>query len=142
MTKLMIVAVITLGVVILVVGCAYYFHVVAGPMYADPVNKSKFNESIKFKRGEPINFPLFTLIYLGSEPGEEYLEGLRMGDMHQFEVVGKRDGSRQIVKWSTGTGDISPTRFSVRGEDYLLILMQTEEGTNLKDNELVIKPVK
>lgn len=98
-----------------------------------------YGAKVTFKQGQPLQFPDFSLTYLGQrhvdsptfKPGFTYLD---------FKL--QQGALAQTVSWSSGTGDIGPALFEFNGQQFSLELSYAEELGWLDDNELVIEPQK
>ncbi len=98
-----------------------------------------YGSKVRFGTGQTLRFPDFEMTYMGKRhvTPPQYPRGWWM---HDFKVRGK--GGEQTVSWSTGTGDIGPTRFKVNGVDFQVELSRSDKLGSLRDDELVVSPVK
>lgn len=97
--------------------------------------KAAYGTRVKYKAGQKIDFPDFTVEYLGER--RKTLPVYPRGFLYyDFKITrGKAD---KVVSWTTGTGIIDPTDFEFDGKRYHLELRRSEKLGELKDNELVI----
>ena len=63
--------------------------------------------------------------------------------VYDFEVIPTDDQNKNIVSWSSGTGEIAPTYFSVNENEYALemdaTMIKTEHKDSIiEDNEIII----
>jgi hypothetical protein len=98
-----------------------------------------YGTKVSYRKNQPLAFPDFTLTYTGSREVAPPA-GLRAWKVHEFTVV--TDGKEQKVSWSSGTGDIGPTAFSVGRKKFLLELAISDTLGKLKEGELVLRPGK
>lgn len=98
-----------------------------------------YGVKLKFSVGRSLHFPDFDLTYAGKRrvTPPQYPRGWWTYD---FKVRGK--GGEQTVSWSAGTGDIGPTRFKVTGAEFQLELSQSDKLGALREDEMVVSPVK
>jgi hypothetical protein len=111
---------------------------VAGPIscgHAASEQKASYGTRVKYRPGEKIEFPDFTIEYIGErrKATPAYPRGFRYYD---FKV--SKGNVEKMVSWTTGTGDIGPVEFEIVGKDYQLELRHSDKLGKLKDNELVI----
>lgn len=103
--------------------------------WLDQSRTAGYGEKVFYFQDQPIAFPDFTLTYQGERhvTSDRYPRGF---DYLDFRVD---DGNEsQIVSWSSGTGDIGPSFFTVAGQQYKLELTDSDELGPLADGELVI----
>jgi signal peptidase I len=110
----------------------------AGPVswgHAASKQKASYGTRVKYRPGEKIEFPHFTVEYVGErrQTVPVYPRGFLYYD---FKV--SKGKAEKMVSWTTGTGVIDPTNFEIDGEHYQLELRRSEQLGKLKDNELVI----
>jgi hypothetical protein len=94
-----------------------------------------YETKIKYEKGKEIVFPDFSLVYLGKrhrndpafKPGFTY---------YDFQI--SKDSVKQIVSWSSGTGDIAPKAFKVGGKDFYLELSTSIKLGRLDDQEMAV----
>jgi signal peptidase I len=97
--------------------------------------KASYGTRVKYRAGEKIEFPDFTVVYVGErrKTVPVYPRGFLYYD---FKVsTGKAE---KVVSWTTGTGVIDPTDFEIDGKHYQLELRHSDKLGKLKENELVI----
>jgi hypothetical protein len=88
-----------------------------------------------------LKYPNFTLHFVGAEPGAFYPNSTthRMGSRYKFMAVW--DKIAQPVSWSSGTGDIAPSKFIFDGRDYILEMrasLALEEKGFVPDNKVIL----
>lgn len=94
-----------------------------------------YGEKVAFRKDRPVQFPDFVLTYLGERQvaAERFPRGFLFRD---FRVAGS--SGTQTVSWSSGTGDIGPTRFRAGPKSFVLELQRADALGPLKPDELVI----
>jgi hypothetical protein len=95
-----------------------------------------YDAKVSFRPKQGLTFPDFTLVYKG-EKNVKPPAGLRSWTVHEFTVTA--DEKEQAVSWSSGTGDIGPTPFSVGRKKFLLELSYSDTLGRLKTGELVVR---
>lgn len=96
---------------------------------------AKFGEKVKYSQDMPIKFEDFTLVYAGERrvASERFPNGF---PYHDFKA--KNERGEKTISWSSGSGDIAPTRFEIGGKNYELELKISDKLGKLAENELVI----
>jgi hypothetical protein len=96
---------------------------------------ASYGVSVKYRAGQKIEFPDFTVEYLGERRKSvpDYPRGFLYYDfkVHTANI-------EKVVSWSSGTGDIGPVEFEIGGKHYQLKLRHSDKLGKLKDNEFVI----
>ena len=110
----------------------------AGPVscgHAASDQKASYGTRVKYRPGEKIEFPDFTVEYVGErrKAVPVYPRGFLYCD---FKI--SKGKAEKVVSWTTGTGIIDPTDFEFDGKRYHLELRSSEKLGKLSDNELVI----
>jgi hypothetical protein len=110
----------------------------AGPVscgHAASEQKASYGTRVKYRAGQKIEFPDFTVEYLGErrETIPVYPRGFLYYD---FKV--SKGKTEKVVSWTTGTGVIDPTDFEIGGKHYQLELRHSDKLGKLKENELAI----
>lgn len=102
---------------------------------SDSASKSQYGVRIKYSRDSKIEFPDFTLIFIGQRrvTSPRYPRGFLYYD---FKV--NKGGVEKLVSWSSGAGDNGPTEFEVGGSSFLLELQHSDKLGRLGEDELVI----
>jgi hypothetical protein len=97
--------------------------------------KASYGTRVKYRVGEKIEFPDFTVEYVGERRKSipVYPRGFLYYD---FKV--SKGGTEKLVSWTTGTGVVDPTDFEIDGKRYQLELRHSDKLGKLKENELVI----
>ena len=98
-----------------------------------------YDAKSSFKKDAPINFPDFTLTYVGDRhvASDKYPRGFNCRD---FRVAA--GATTQTVSWSAGTGDIGPAVFRVGAKEFWLELVRSDKLGPLKPDELVVSPAR
>jgi hypothetical protein len=120
---------------ILLVGCAFAF---AGPVscgHAASEQKASYGTRVKYRPGEKIEFPDFTVEYVGErrKTVPVYSRGFLYYD---FKL--SKGNAEKMVPRTTGTGVIDPTDFEFDGKHYQLELRHSDKLGKLKESELAI----
>ena len=110
----------------------------AGPVscgHAASEQKASYGARVKYRTGEKIEFPDFTIEYVGErrKSVSVYPRGFLYYD---FKV--RNANIEKAFSWSSGTGDIGPVDFEIGGKNYQLELRHSDQLGKLKDNELLI----
>jgi hypothetical protein len=110
----------------------------AGPVscgHAASEQTAPYGARVKYRTGEKIGFPDFTIEYVGErrKSVSVYPRGFLYYD---FKV--RTTNIEKAVSWSSGTGDIGPVQVEIGGKHYQLELRHSDKLGKLKDNELVI----
>jgi hypothetical protein len=97
--------------------------------------KVLYGARVKYRTGEKIEFPDFTIEYVGErrKSVSVYPRGFLYYD---FKI--SRGKTEKVVSWTAGTGDIAPAQFEIAGKHYRLELRRSDQLGKLKDGELVI----
>ena len=96
-----------------------------------------YGAKTRFTKGKPIRFPDFELKFTGERrvPSPQFPRGFVF---HDFAATTKTE--RVAVSWSSGTGDIGPTAFTIAGKRFRLELSRSDTAGRLKPDELVVSP--
>lgn len=99
----------------------------------------RYGEKLRYREGQPIAFPDFTLTFKGQRRvvPPQYPRGWLAYD---FTV--RAGSSEQTITWSAGTGLIDATDFTVNGKHFALERVMLRGGGKLREDELVISSVK
>jgi hypothetical protein len=102
---------------------------------------AKFGEKAKFSQNAPVRFDDFTLTYTGERRVISDLP--RQGKSSYWEFVYfdfkiQSEKEEQTISWSSGTGDIEPTAFTIGAQKYELELAISDRIGRLAENELII----
>ena len=105
--------------------------------HAASEQKASYGTRVKYRSGQKIEFPDFTIQYVGERRKSipVYPRGFLYYD---FKVT--KGKTEKIVSWTTGTGLIGPMDFEIDGKRYRLELRHSDKLGKLKENELVIWP--
>ena len=103
--------------------------------HAASEQKASYGTRVKYRAGQKIEFPDFTVEYVGErrESVPVYPRGFLYYD---FKV--NKGKAEKVVSWTTGTGVIDSTDFEIEGNHYQLELRHSDKLRKLKENELVI----
>jgi hypothetical protein len=110
----------------------------AGPVscgHAASQQKASYGTRVKYPSGEKIEFPDFTVEYVGErrKTVAVYPRGFLYYD---FKV--SKGKTEKMVSWTTGTGVIDPTDFEIDRKHYQLELRRSDKLGRLRENELAI----
>lgn len=111
----------------------------AGWSNAETPDRATYGTKVKFNAGRTLHFRDFDVTYVGKRrvTPPQYPRGWWV---HDFKVRAKDD--EQTISWSAGTGDIGPTRFKVNGTDFQIELSRSDKLGALREDEVVVSPVK
>jgi hypothetical protein len=102
---------------------------------------SEYGEKVQFKKDVSIKFPDFSVTYLGQRRVE--VPVFKPGFLYHDFGIDTPGGVRKTVSWSSGTGEIGPQLFDIRGRRYCLELKASVGYPGwLKPDEVVIWPEK
>jgi hypothetical protein len=106
---------------------------------ADSPDPVAYGSKVRFGVDRTLRFPDFQVTYIGKRQvtPPQYPRGWWV---YEFKVRGK--GGEQTVSWSSGTGDIGPSRFKVDGVDFQMELSRSDKLGPLRDDEMVVSAVK
>ena len=121
---------------IFLVGCVLALPGAISCGQAAPEQKASYGTHVKYRAGQKIEFPDFTVEYIGER--RKTLPVYPRGFLYYNFKVSK-EKTEKMVSWTTGTGIIDPTDFEFDGKRYHLELRHSEKLGKLKDNELVIR---
>ncbi len=110
----------------------------SGLMCGTVKGDSEYDSVAEFREGTPVKFPDFTLTFLGiKDEKKELPNGMLNFRFYEFKLS---DGvNEKTIRWSSGTGDISPLDFEFGGNKFQLELKNSEKlKKKLNENELVI----
>jgi hypothetical protein len=92
---------------------------------------------VHLKKDKPLNFPDFTITFTG----ERYQGTKFIMLFYEFKI--KYQNEEKTISWSSGTGDLGPSRFTVNSKKFDLELKYFEKNKKwLKQDELVISQVR
>jgi len=103
--------------------------------HATSEQKTTYGARVKYVPGQKIEFPDFTIEYLG-ERRKTVPVYPRPFIYYDFKV--RKEKTEKMVSWTSGTGLIGPMDFEIRGKHYQLELRHSNKLGKLQDNELVI----
>jgi len=106
---------------------------------ADSSDPVAYGSKVRFGVDRTLRFPDFEVTYIGKRhvTPPQYPRGWWSYDFK----VRERD-REQAVSWSTGTGDIGPSRFKVAGVDFQIELSRSDKLGPLREDEMVVSAVK
>src|SRR5207249_8895356 len=90
---------------------------------------------VKYRLGEKIEFPDFTIQYVGEH--RKTLPVYPRGFLY-YDFKVSKGKTEKVVSWTTGTGVIDPTDFEIDGKHYQLELRHSDKLGKLKENDLVV----
>lgn len=125
----------TNSALILLFSCLLAFFGPVSCGYAASEQNASYGSRVKYRAGQKIEFPDFTVEYLGERRKSlpVYPRGFLYYD---FKVT--KGKSEKVILWTTGTGVIDPLDFEIDGRRYQLELRHSDKLGKLKDNELAI----
>ena len=94
-----------------------------------------YGTRVKYRPGEKIEFPDFTIEYVGKRKKSVplYPRGF-----FYYEFKLSKGSVEKIVSWTSGTRDICPADFEIGGNHYQLELRHSDKLGKLGENEFVI----
>jgi len=106
---------------------------------ADSSDPVAYGSKVRFRVDRTLRFPDFEMTYIGKRyvTPPQYPRGWWIYDFKVREIRGE-----QTVSWSTGTGDIGPSRFKVAGVDFQIELSRSDKLGPLREGEMVVSAVK
>jgi hypothetical protein len=110
----------------------------AGPVscgHAASEQKASYGTRVKYRVGKKIEFPDFTIDYMGERRKSVPVYPRRF-IYYDFKAI--KGKAEKMVSWTTGTGLIGPMDFEIGGKHYQLELRHSNKLGKLSDNELVI----
>lgn len=99
----------------------------------------KYGEKVSYSSGKEFIFPDFTIKFVGEREEKISNDWMFPQKMTFYDFELAKGETRQKLSWSSGTGDIGPTFFTINGAEYVLELRQSDiiKGS-LGDDILVI----
>jgi hypothetical protein len=97
--------------------------------------RGTYGAKVTFAKGESIAFPDFTLEYRGEKraPSSRSKRG-----RVQHDFLATAGAEKLAVSWSSGTGDIGPSIFTIAHKKFWIELSRSDSAGKLKKNELVV----
>jgi hypothetical protein len=92
---------------------------------------------VKYRVGQKIEFPDFTVEYVGER--RQSLPVYPRGFLY-YDFKVRTGNIEKVVSWSSGTGDIGPVEFEIGSKQFLLELRRSDKLGKLNNDELVIRP--
>jgi hypothetical protein len=94
-----------------------------------------YGAKAEFRPNRRVEFPHFSLTYTGERrvSSAQFPRGFLY---HDFKIETVNEA--QTISWTSGTGDIGPTSFSIGGKKYDLELGMSDKLGKLAENELVV----
>ncbi len=98
----------------------------------------KYGQVFRFEPAQQIEFPDFHLQFIGRKPNVFYpgSTSRRLGDVYEFGV--STPTTSQVIRWSSGTGEIGPEVFEVQGKCFWLELHGSDRFGRLEENQAVV----
>ncbi len=109
----------------------------AGGCAAPGPRPTPYGAKVVFRADSPIQFRHFSLTFLGER---DVTSPQYPRPFHYYDFRVASGSETRTVSWSSGTGEIAPTSFTVAGRNFLLELLHSERRGTLKSNELVVTP--
>jgi hypothetical protein len=120
---------------IFVIGCVLAFAGQISCGHAASEQKAAYGTRVKYRVGQKIEFPDFTIEYVGER--RKTLPVYPRGFLY-YDFKVSKGKVEKMVSWTTGTGVIDPMDFDIGGKHYQLELRHSDKLGKLSDNELVI----
>lgn len=95
-----------------------------------------FGTRVKYALGQKLDFADLTLEFIGERRVPVSPQSARQFVFYDFKA--KQTDEEKIVSWSSGTGDIAPTKFESGGTHYQLELGISDKIGRLANNELIV----
>lgn len=97
-----------------------------------------YGQKFDFEPSRKIEFPDFELQFVERKPGSFYRGSTsrRLGDIFEFRVFSH--GTNQVLRWSSGTGDIGPGTFVVGNKCFWLKLVRSDKFGTLESGQAVV----
>jgi hypothetical protein len=94
-----------------------------------------YGEKTKFWQNQPVKFTDLSITYIGERQvsSDKFPRGFLYRD---FKVQSGKE--EQTISWSSGTGDIAPTAFTIGGKSYELELVMSDKLGKLAADELIV----
>ncbi|MBY0355089.1 MAG: hypothetical protein K2Q12_05095 [Rickettsiales bacterium] len=96
---------------------------------------AKYGEVVEYKANEAIQYPDFTITYQGRT--HEASPVFKNGFNYQNFIVSSPQGEAKI-RWTSGTGEISETRFLVDGKKFYLDVAPRKDGLYIKRTQPIL----
>ena len=97
--------------------------------------EAAYGTRVKYRPGEKIEFPDFTIEYVGKRKKSV---PLYPSGFFYYDFKLSKGNVGKIVSWTSGTGDIAPANFEIGGNHYQLELRHSDNLGKLRENEFVI----
>ncbi len=109
------------------------------PACGKPPGTAPYGEKVRYREGQPIAFADFTLTFKGQRRvvPPQYPRGWLA-----YDFIIRAGSSEQTITWSAGTGLIDATDFTVNGRNFALERVMAKRIGKLRDDELVVSPIK
>lgn len=98
----------------------------------------KYGQKVSYASGKELIFPDFTMKFVGKREAKisnDWMFPQKM-TFYDFEVA--KGETRQTLSWSSGTGDIGPTFFTINGAEYILELRQSDIIKGSLGNDILV----
>jgi hypothetical protein len=103
--------------------------------YAESEQKAAYGTRVKYRVGEKIEFPDFTIQCVDEH--RKILPAYPRGFLY-YDFKVSKEKAEKVISWTTGTGLIDPMDFEIGAKHYQLELRRSDKLGQLKDDELVI----
>ena len=110
-----------------------------GCLFARDGLVNSYGDRVKYSLHE-VAYPDFSIRFIGTSRASP-LNSTLVITFYEFEVISEK--GKKKIRWSSGTGDIAPTGFSLDGKQYFLVLkadeLEMDPGKQwLKEDEMVV----
>ena len=96
--------------------------------FADSARDANYGvwESYGASWKHPLQYPDFRLEFIDKIEGEFYpgSKERRLGDIYTFSILNKE--KKQTIKWTSGAGDLTPTKFSIDDQTFYLEMIMSD----------------
>lgn len=99
---------------------------------SDSTARATYGAKVKYDRGQIIEFPDFTIEFLGEKPARSYEKYSR----HEFRIT--KGPETKDVSWGRDEGDIGRVKFLLGGDNFLMELIGSQKYGVLGEKVLVI----
>jgi len=112
----------------------------SGCLFANDGLVNSYGKRVKYSLNKEVAYPDFSIRFIGASRVSPPNSTLVI-TFYDFEVMSEKE--RNKIRWSSGTGDIAPTEFSVDGKQYFLVLqadeLEMDPGKQwLKEDEMIV----
>lgn len=134
MKKIIVITVISFAIAILIL--FYYKQTII--MNNEDQKIFKYGEVVVFQESVNLQYPDFTITFMGKRYKDLSVGSAIRFTYYDFRVLSGGQDYKDI-NWSSGTGDIGPTIFTINEKRYKLYLKTNDKGDiKLSENEMII----